>query len=143
MPLTYNRSIYLTQFLPQAVAGFDPRRRPFQIEQLKRVIQVDQQLAELRNLTAPLVVEVDQVGAEVLVDGEVVGRTPLEQELRLSPGSHDLEVRLEGFEPVKVKVLGDRVNVRSKGSFHAEVVLQVKEGDVLEAYKIEEVARTF
>jgi nitric oxide reductase NorD protein len=46
LPLTYNRSIYLTQFLPQAVAGFDPQRRPFQIEQLKRVIQVDQQLAE-------------------------------------------------------------------------------------------------
>jgi hypothetical protein len=46
LPLTYNRSIYMTQFIPQAVAGFDPRRRPFQIDQLTRVIQVDHHLAE-------------------------------------------------------------------------------------------------
>ncbi len=46
LPLSYNRSIYMTQFIPQAVAGFDPLRRSFQIGQLKRVIQVDHHLAE-------------------------------------------------------------------------------------------------
>jgi hypothetical protein len=46
LPLTYNRSIYMTQFIPQAVAGLERRRRPFQTDQLARVIQVDHHLAE-------------------------------------------------------------------------------------------------
>jgi nitric oxide reductase NorD protein len=66
LPLTYNRSIYLTQFLPQAVAGFDPQRRPFQIEQLKRVIQVDQQLAEA--FVEGLSAGADRLSAAALAD---------------------------------------------------------------------------
>lgn len=46
LSLTYNRSIYMTQFLPQAVTGMNPHRRSFQIAQLARVIRVDQRLAE-------------------------------------------------------------------------------------------------
>lgn len=46
LPLTYNRSIYMTQFLPQAVTGMNPPRRSFQIAQLARVMRVDQRLAE-------------------------------------------------------------------------------------------------
>ncbi|MBW2454753.1 MAG: PEGA domain-containing protein [Deltaproteobacteria bacterium] len=65
---------------------------------------VDRQLEELRNLTAALVVQVDQAGAEVMVDGKVIGHTPLPEELWLSPGSHTIEVRLEGYEPAKVQV---------------------------------------
>ncbi len=65
---------------------------------------VDQQIEELRNLTASLVVQVDQAGAEVRVDGKVIGEAPFAKELRLSPGSHTLEVRLEGYEPAKIEV---------------------------------------
>ncbi len=65
---------------------------------------VDRQLEELRNLSASLVLQVDRVGAEVWVDGELIGRTPLTEELQLSPGRHDIEVRLEGFEPAKIQV---------------------------------------
>jgi hypothetical protein len=65
---------------------------------------VDRQLQELRNLSASLVVQVDQAGAEVLVDGKLVGRTPLTEALQLSPGNHSIEVRLEGFEPARVQV---------------------------------------
>ncbi len=65
---------------------------------------VDRQLQELRNLSASLVVQVDRAGAEVRVDGKLIGLTPLTEELQLSPGGHDIEVRLEGFEPAKVQV---------------------------------------
>jgi hypothetical protein len=65
---------------------------------------VDRQLEELRNLTASLVVRVDQQGAQVSVDGKIVGSAPLSEPLRLSPGAHDIEVTLKGFAPEKLTV---------------------------------------
>lgn len=38
-------------------------------------------------------------GAEVTLDGQVVGQTPLAATLFLAPGQHTLEVRLEGHTP--------------------------------------------
>lgn len=37
---------------------------------------VDRQLEELRNLSASLVVQVEQSGAEIWIDGNLVGRSP-------------------------------------------------------------------
>lgn len=67
-------------------------------------LAVDEQLQELRNLSASLVVEVDQTGAEVWIDGKLVGRSPLSETMYLSPGAHEVEVRLEGYEPKKTRV---------------------------------------
>ncbi len=44
---------------------------------------------------APVALATEPAGAEVLVDGEVAGTTPVE--LELVAGSHDLEVRLPGY----------------------------------------------
>jgi TonB family protein len=38
------------------------------------------------------------IGAEVLVDGVLVGRTPLE--IELAPGAHQLELRADGYRPL-------------------------------------------
>jgi len=42
--------------------------------------------------------ETEPPGAEVYVDGSFVGTTPIE-EYPLEPGSHEIELRLEGHEP--------------------------------------------
>ncbi len=65
---------------------------------------VEDQLAELVNLTAQLVIEVDQDGATVRVDEQLVGHTPLGQPLRLSPGPHVVEVTLSGFQPARANL---------------------------------------
>ena len=79
---------------------------------------VEGQLEELRNLTASLVVQVEQSGAEVWLDGALLGRSPLPEALYVSPGGHDIEVRLEGFEPAKV-----RVELHSRQAFTTQITL--------------------
>lgn len=44
--LTYNQSLHLSHLLPTAVLKLSPVRRPFQIEQLRRVVAVDFRLAD-------------------------------------------------------------------------------------------------
>ncbi len=45
-PMTYNQSLNLTYILPKAVLGFNPERRPWQIEALSNVVKADFRLAE-------------------------------------------------------------------------------------------------
>ena len=52
--------------------------------------------AEITRLSAQLValtVEVDEPGAELSIDGEVLGRGPLSRQVRLNPGQHTVNVR--------------------------------------------------
>ena len=46
---------------------------------------------------ARLMVETDPPGGEVRVDGNVAGTTPLQQEIILEPGEHQVEARMDGF----------------------------------------------
>ena len=39
-------------------------------------------------------------GAEVLVDGESVGRAPLAEPIAVKPGTHEVEVRIPGMPPI-------------------------------------------
>jgi len=61
---------------------------------------------------ATLEVRSDPSGAQVYVDGEYLGRTPLVA--GVAPGRHQVEVRLAGYEPYRVSVrlgAGERVKV--------------------------------
>ncbi|WP_437814801.1 PEGA domain-containing protein [Sorangium sp. So ce1078] len=60
----------------------------------------EQRLAESRAQVGAVAVTVSIAGAEVLVDGKVVGRAPLEGEVFVEPGEHRVEARLEGYAPV-------------------------------------------
>ena len=51
-----------------------------------------------RPLTGQISLEVDVDGARVILDGRLVGRTPLEP-VTVQPGTHALRVELEGHEP--------------------------------------------
>ncbi|WP_104987011.1 PEGA domain-containing protein [Sorangium cellulosum] len=61
--------------------------------------RVKSRLAESRALVGAVTVSVPVVGAEVLVDGEAVGRSPLEGEVFVEPGEHRVEARLAGYAP--------------------------------------------
>ncbi|MEW5741399.1 MAG: PEGA domain-containing protein [Myxococcota bacterium] len=60
---------------------------------------VDQELQQIRALTAPIAVIVKGAPAKVLVDGEEVGKTPLTEMVLLGPGKHLIRAEREGCSP--------------------------------------------
>lgn len=58
-----------------------------------RRAQVDAEIARLSKQLAWLTLEVVEPGAELSVDGALVGKGPLTRELRLNAGRHGIEVR--------------------------------------------------
>ncbi len=73
------------RFLAEA-ADADPERRA----------DATRQIAELSANVVSLRLECDTAGAEVFVDGRLVGTTPLATNVRLAPGPHQLVVQKEG-----------------------------------------------
>lgn len=58
-------------------------------------------------------------GAEILLDGKVLGKSPIEHEFYVDRGDHEIEARLAGHEPAKEKLTA------TAGSTH-EVSLTLK-----------------
>lgn len=71
-----------------AVAHAGPNDKPAVVERYK------QALAELRAQVASLSVDVNEAGAEIRVDGSLIGRSPLAGELFIEPGERAIEARL-------------------------------------------------
>lgn len=67
----------------------------------------------LSRVPATVAVNVDRVGAEVRVDGQLVGRTPLTEPLRVDEGTHTVSVSHPGYESVErvVQARGDAARV--------------------------------
>lgn len=85
----YNEAIE-TLHLYQTEAENEPEERRAQASEL---------LEELLAIMANVRIECDQDGAELFVNGEQTGRTPIEEPLQLAAGQYDLELRLDGFTP--------------------------------------------
>jgi hypothetical protein len=80
----------------------------------ERVEQLRQFLVEMEAALVLLTVTVEQPGASVLVDGNAAGVTPLPGELRLRPGPHVIEARLEGYDDARQTVdaeAGQRISI--------------------------------
>lgn len=60
-----------------------------------------QRFAEAERQVGRLKVSVSMNGADVLVDGTVVGRAPLDEDVFVEPGERTVEARLAGYEPAK------------------------------------------
>lgn len=65
------------------------------------IAQVDQAIAEVRKNLVALDLIVEQDGALVSVDGEELGRTPLDGPHYMAPGEHKYTIVLEGHTPVE------------------------------------------
>jgi hypothetical protein len=61
-------------------------------------------LAQARAKVGALTVRVEPAGAEVVVDGKVVGKAPLAGEVFVEPGARVIEAKLAGFEAAKKDV---------------------------------------
>jgi hypothetical protein len=70
---------------------------------------VQQTIDELRAATAPITVTTDTPGAEIRVDGRLIGTTPLPGPLVLAAGSRRIEATLDGREATQeIDVVGGR-----------------------------------
>ena len=75
-----------------------------------RKARVERLIAFLQARIAPVTLNVSPPGAEIRIDGRVVGAAPLESPLQLSAGRRRLEIVADGFVPVRdeITVVGKR-----------------------------------
>lgn len=59
----------------------------------------DRLLTAIRPFVAEIQLQVDQPGAKVTIDGEVVGTSPLPKPLRVDMGEREIRVEKPGYEP--------------------------------------------
>jgi PEGA domain len=64
----------------------------------------EERMKELRGLVGALSIDVSVPQALVLVDGKQIGKAPLEGEVFVSPGEHQIEARLQGATTVSQSV---------------------------------------
>jgi tetratricopeptide (TPR) repeat protein len=69
-----------------------------------RLDAIKKLLDQARALVGGAVVKVSLDGADILIDGELVGRSPVADEIFVDPGPRTIEARLPGYEPAKQTV---------------------------------------
>jgi len=66
--------------------------------------EVEELVGEMNAQLLLLTVNVSVTGAEVLLDGELVGSAPLSEPLRLGPGEHVVEARAPGHDSARTEL---------------------------------------
>lgn len=88
-------------------AGFAPMRKEVTVAG-GRSVSVELKLVPIEGRLAHLTVRSHLPAADVLVDGEVVGKTPLMTSLTVAPGTRTVELRRAGYTPARQTLtLGD------------------------------------
>ena len=123
----YNRALCLRRLYryPETIRALEEYIERFadEIDDQRRTI-VENMLIETRYLLTEVTIEVDQLDATILVDGEEVGTSPLSRPVLLLSGPHELEVRLEGFRRVRrTVVVMARHDVRERFQLEREARL--------------------
>lgn len=67
----------------------------------KHLATTKQQFEEARAQVGALTIKVNVEGAEVLIDGKAIGRSPIVDEIFVVPGERTIEVKLAGYETAK------------------------------------------
>lgn len=67
-----------------------------------------QRFAEVRQKIGALSVRASVAGADVWIDNQRVGKTPLAAEMFVLPGKHTVRASLEGYEPVSQTIVVDQ-----------------------------------
>jgi hypothetical protein len=90
------------EFLAFAVREFPAGGKPEMRDALlRRFAEVQQQVGKLR-------CHINRPGAEVFVDNTSIGLAPITDDVYVDPGTHVVEVRIEGAQPVQVTVTATR-----------------------------------
>jgi hypothetical protein len=77
--------------------GYAPARKQVVVAGQSKV-EIKFELSPTEGQPAQLAVQTRLLDGEVLVDGQVVGKTPLGASLALAPGQHTIEVRRPGYK---------------------------------------------
>src|SRR5690606_1373181 len=85
--------------------------------------EAQQLLGTIQSFVADLTIQVNEPGAQVLVDGVTVGQTPLTAPLRVDIGEHVVVVAKQGFERAEV-----RQQVTGNTTVPVRLVPEVHEG---------------
>jgi hypothetical protein len=126
-----------TRIVGAVAPGYAPARKEVTVAGRARA-QVDLQLSPIQGRLAHLTVKSRLPGAEVLVNGQPMGKTPLAASLTLAPGRQRVEVRRAGYLTARTEMdLGDGANgevsmdpeedAAALGSSGALLALQVSE----------------
>jgi hypothetical protein len=78
--------------------GYAPSRREVLVAG-REVVDARLELAAIEGLLAHIALHGSVPAADVFVDGERVGKTPLESTVTVAPGTHQVEVRRAGYTP--------------------------------------------
>lgn len=81
-----------------------------------------QRFDEVRLKVAAVTIDVNVAGADIVIDGASVGRSPLGEELFVDPGAHRVEVKLAGYEVGRATL-----DAKAAGT-HAVKIELVREG---------------
>jgi hypothetical protein len=84
--------------LALALREFPPSGKPAQKEALRK------RLREATSQIGTVKVTVSAPGAEVVLDGVTIGKSPIEREIYVDKGDRVIEARLAGHEPAKEKI---------------------------------------
>jgi hypothetical protein len=96
-------------------AGYAPSRREILVAGRERT-EVSLDLVAIEGLLGHIAVHCKLPAADVFVDAERIGKTPLESTITVAPGKHEVEVRREGYSPVSREIT-------LKDGAHAELTL--------------------
>lgn len=83
--------------------GYEPVERDFVMPDDKP-LALDFKLTPLSDV-GELVINVDQEGARIFVDGAIVGLSPFKQKKKLEQGPHQVQVELPGYERYSEEVM--------------------------------------
>jgi hypothetical protein len=115
-----------------AVAGgYTPARKEVTIAGRTKE-KVAFELVAMQGRLAHLALKTKLPGADVMVDGQSVGKTPLAASLSLAPGVHTVELRRSGYVTAKQDVtLGDGANGEIALDPEEDAALLASEGGML------------
>jgi len=104
--LLYNRARALQSLnrMPEAVDQLEQFDREAPADLKAKVPQLPQMLAEFRSRVGVLTLDCPEAGARVLVNGRVIGTTPLpSNQIKVNAGPTIVEVTAENYEPFRVE----------------------------------------
>ena len=99
------------RYAGQAIA---PSDESYDVYSGKIAKRLKQALAEVGSLSVTVTPE----GAEVLLDGASLGSAPLPDTVFVMPGAHEIQIRLEGYEPQQ-----ERIEVVRQGNYSITIDL--------------------
>lgn len=84
------------------LAGYESYRTSLNVNP-GQTLNINAALERIRPITGTLTVNSSPQGAQVYVDGRLVGNTPLS--IGINPGRADIEIRLDGYDPFRTSVV--------------------------------------